>query len=102
MAGRDPEAVLQLLARDDHLRGYLYLGRLHTMPSKRSRRLALLGAVAQVFEPGIRYPEPVVNELLRVIHPDCAAMRRYLVDEQFMDRAGGEYWRTGGPVEPSP
>jgi len=23
-------------------------------------------------------------------------MRRYLVDEQFLDRSNGEYWRCGG------
>jgi hypothetical protein len=100
MTGQNPQAVLEALARDQHLRGYLHRGRLQIMPAKRSRRLALLEAVAQVFEPGIRYPEPAVNELLRAIYPDCATLRRYLVDEQFMDRAESQYWRIGGSVEP--
>ena len=68
------------------------------MPARRSRRLLLLDVVAQVFEPGVRYPEPEVNRLLAVLHPDYATLRRYLVDEQLMDRADGEYWRIGGPV----
>lgn len=96
-----PEAVLRVIAGDDRLRGYLYRGQLATMPSKRSRRLALLDRIATVFEPGVRYPEPVVNELLKVINPDYAMLRRYLVDEDLLDRADGEYWRIGGPVEPS-
>jgi|HubBroStandDraft_2_1064218.scaffolds.fasta_scaffold1118787_2 hypothetical protein len=101
MAERSPQAVLEVLARHQQLHGCLYRGRLQSMPAKRSRRLMLLSEVAQVFEPGIRYPEPVVNDRLRVIHPDYAALRRYLVDEDFMDRADGQYWRTGGPVSPS-
>jgi hypothetical protein len=32
-------------------------------------------------------------------HPDFAALRRHLVDEAFMDRAGGVYWRAGGTVD---
>jgi hypothetical protein len=31
-------------------------------------------------------------------HPDTATLRRYLVDEGLLDRAGGEYWRIGGTV----
>ena len=31
--------------------------------------------------------------------PGLASLRRFLVDEGFLSRRGGEYWRTGGPVE---
>ena len=30
---------------------------------------------------------------------DHAAIRRYLVDEAFLARDHGEYWRTGGRVD---
>jgi Uncharacterized protein conserved in bacteria (DUF2087) len=40
--------------------------------------------------------------LLAVIYDDYASLRRYLVDEEFLSRSGGEYWRTGGTVSPSP
>jgi hypothetical protein len=33
------------------------------------------------------------------VHPDYAALRRYLVDAGFLDRAGGEYWRSGGTID---
>ena len=36
---------------------------------------------------------------LAQVHPDTAALRRYLVDEGLMSRRGGEYWRAGGTVE---
>jgi len=100
MAGLSPAGVLDALARDARLRGFLREGRVETIPARRSRRLLLLNEVAQLFEPGIRYPEPEVNRRLGAIHPDYASLRRYLIDEQLMDRAGGEYWRIGGPVLP--
>ena len=37
---------------------------------------------------------------LRAFHPDVAALRRYMVDEQLLDRADGVYWRSGGRTEP--
>jgi hypothetical protein len=73
-------------------------GRIVTMPSKRAKRLVVLDHVAQSFEPGRTYPETEVNEVLRGFHPDVAALRRYLVDEGFLTREAGTYWRTGGTV----
>ena len=74
-------------------------GRLHTIPTKRTKRLVVLDHLAQSFEPGRRYPEPEVNAALERFHPDYAALRRYLVDEQFLSREDGVYWRSGGTVE---
>ena len=75
-------------------------GRIVTMPAKRSRRLLLLDHVAQMFEVGVRYKEGEVNLKLRNLHEDYAALRRYLVDEGFLSREHGEYWRSGGTVNP--
>jgi hypothetical protein len=74
-------------------------GRLVLMPTRRAKRLVVLDQVAQLFELGRTYPEHRVNALLAPIHPDTAALRRYLVDEQFLGRDGGVYWRTGGTVD---
>jgi hypothetical protein len=73
-------------------------GRLIRMPAKYSKRLVLLNYVCRVFEPGVRYPEVEVNALLRAFSDDVALLRRYLVDEGFMTRDQGVYWRTGGTV----
>ena len=73
-------------------------GRIVTMPTKRAKRLVVLDHVAQSFEPGRTYPESQVNEVLRSFHEDVAALRRYLVDEGFLTREAGVYWRTGGTV----
>ncbi|WP_108664808.1 DUF2087 domain-containing protein [Euzebya rosea] len=72
--------------------------RLSEIPSKRSHRLVVLERLALEFDPGERYEERRVNGMLSLWHPDYAALRRALVDEGFMDRGGGEYWRAGGRV----
>jgi len=69
------------------------------MPARRAARLLLLNQVAQAFEPGRRYEESVVNEVLKGLCDDHAALRRYLVDEDLMSRTpDGTYWRSGGTV----
>ncbi len=73
-------------------------GKLVQWPSKRTKRLVVLGHLAQRFEPGVHYSEREVNALLRPVGDDTATMRRYLVDERFLDRGDGEYWRSGGSI----
>lgn len=74
-------------------------GRLHTIPSKQSKLLVVLDRLAQEFEPGRTYPEKEVNEVLGRFHPDYAALRRYLVENQFLTREEAVYWRSGGTFE---
>lgn len=74
-------------------------GRLHTMPSKHSKLLLVLDHVAQAFEPGIKYPELEVNQTLLKYHDDYALLRRCLVENGFLSREAGVYWRTGGTVD---
>lgn len=70
--------------------------RLREIPANRSKRLVVLERIVQEFEPGLRYDEREVNRRLQLFHPDHAALRRYLVDEELMTRADGAYWRSGG------
>ncbi len=74
-------------------------GRLVQWPSKRTKRLIVLDRLAQEFEPGRHYSEREVNRMLRSFDDDVAALRRYLVDERFLDRGDGTYWRSGGSVD---
>jgi hypothetical protein len=83
----------------DVLGRFLKDGRLTVIPAKAAKRRLVLDHLAQMFEPGRRYPEAEVNALLQRVHPDTAALRRYLVDEGFMARADGVYWRIGGSLE---
>jgi len=59
----------------------------------------VLERIALEFEPGRRYDEKEVNVIVGVFFNDHAALRRYLVDEGFLDRDHGVYWRSGGRVD---
>ena len=74
-------------------------GRLTAIPVQLSKRTIVLDYLAQSFEPGRRYKEKEVNEILARYHEDVAALRRYMVDEGFMEREAGVYWRSGGSFE---
>jgi len=74
-------------------------GRLHTIPTRHAKLLVVLDHLAQQFEPGRTYDEREVNEILTRFHPDVAALRRYLVDDQFLTREDSVYWRSGGSFE---
>ena len=89
------------MERDGVLRPFVRDGRLIAMPAKRAKRRRLLDLLAQDFEPGVHYPEAEVNRRLGRWHPDVATLRRYLVDEGFLDRqgGGGDYWRAGGTFD---
>jgi len=98
-------------AEAEVLRRFVHNGRLLAMPAAHGKRRVVLDHLAGLFEPGRRYPEPEVNELLGRYHPDYAMLRRYLVDDGFLDRADEPapsgsrsvkvYWRTGGTVDTS-
>jgi hypothetical protein len=85
--------------RDRVLRIFFVGERLATMPRRGRKRRIVLEHLAGWFEPGRRYSEAEVNDRLRVAHPDVAALRRYLVDEELLDRDADSYWRCGGPVD---
>jgi hypothetical protein len=81
------------------LRAFVVDGRLQSIPAAAGKRTVILDWLAQEFEPGNTYSEKMVNLILGRRHADTAALRRYLVDEGFLDRAHGHYWRSGGTVE---
>lgn len=73
-------------------------GRLTTLPARQSRRLAVYDFVVQRFIPGVRYTELEVNRELMAVYDDYVTLRRGLIDFGLLDRAGGQYWRSGGTV----
>jgi hypothetical protein len=89
-ANEDEEQVLRTFFRN---------GRLTEIPMKRSKRRVVLERIALEFEPGERYDEKHVNVIVGRFFNDYAALRRYLVDEGFLAREQGVYWRTGGRVD---
>lgn len=81
------------------LRTFVSDGRLRQIPANRSKRRVVLDWLVGRFEPGKTYPERDVNLLLGMAHADVAALRRYLVDEEFLERRDGFYWRAGGTFD---
>ena len=66
--------------------------RLTAIPVSHKKRLVILKWLAAKFEPGVRYPEAEVNEIIKRHHPDSAALRREMIDRRIMARDGGVYW----------
>jgi predicted transcriptional regulator len=70
-------------------------GRINTFPAQEKKFLVLLRHVLKAFEPGVRYTEKRVNQILANYNTDTARLRRALVEHRFMARegGGGKYWR---------
>ena len=74
---------------------FLRDGRLVSIPAKPRKRDLLLPVILDRCFPDDReYEEKEVNMRLALLHPDVAALRRYLVDGRLMSREGGIYRRT--------
>ena len=82
----DQEKVVRVFIRD---------GRLVSIPAKPSKRALLLPVILDLcFAKDRPYEEDEVNSRLGRLHPDVAALRRYLVDGGWMTREAGIYRRT--------
>ena len=70
-------------------------GRIKDFPAQEKKLEAVLRYVLSSFEPGVRYTEKQVNEILSRYHDDYAFMRRSLVEYRMLARegGGGAYWR---------
>jgi len=78
------------------LRDYLFEdGRLKNIPAQRKKRDVILRHIVREFEPGRRYAETEVNEIIGRFHEDYATIRREFIMRRMMDRegGGGDYWR---------
>lgn len=71
-------------------------GRIKALPAQRKKFEAILRYVLKPFQPGVRYSEKQVNELLAQYFDDTATLRRELVDYHMLSRegGGGAYWRS--------
>jgi predicted transcriptional regulator len=83
------------------LRDFFEGERLKEIPASRKKRFVILKWLADQFEPGRRYTEREVNEILKRYHADTATLRRELISDahRLMQRDGGVYWRVAPPSE---
>lgn len=71
-------------------------GRLRALPKKASDRTPVLERIAAAFPPDRAWREAELNERLRAVHDDVAALRRELVGAKlFVRTPDGVYKRTG-------
>jgi hypothetical protein len=75
-------------------------GRIKAFPVQEKKFLVLVRHVLKAFEPGVRYTEKRVNQILTNFNDDTARLRRALIDHKYMARegGGGKYWRIDLPV----
>jgi len=71
-------------------------GRIIAFPAQEKKFLVLLRYVLHSFEPGVRYSEKQVNEILQRFNDDTASLRRGMIVYHLMEREsdGGAYWRV--------
>lgn len=81
---RDPQ-------HERHVRIFFDGPRLRSIPAKRKARVSVLLELLTRFEPGRRYAEAEVNDVLRTAHDDVAYLRRELVDYRYLEREDGVY-----------
>jgi len=97
----DSAGLRRLTEVEKVVRAFLRDGRLVSIPAKPRKRELLLPVILDRCFPEHRdYEEKEVNMRLALLHPDVAALRRYLVDGGLMIRSAGIY-RRAGPMEES-
>lgn len=73
-------------------------GRIKQIPSKHTKKLAVLEYLTEKFEMGVIYTESQVNEICNRWHTfgDYFLLRRELIDYGFLNRKndGTQYWRV--------
>lgn len=87
----DEERVLRTWVKD---------GRIMEIPVQEKKKQILLRWLARQIDPARRWTEREFSEWLAQFNEDYAFLRRYLVDNGYMARENGIYWRTpeGDPV----
>ncbi len=70
-------------------------GSVKAFPTQQKKLEVILRYAVKAFEPGVRYTEKQVNEILSRFNEDTAFLRRSLIETGLMKRkgGGGEYWR---------
>lgn len=66
--------------------------RITQIPRSLKKKMVLVRWLAGKFEPGTRYTEKEINEIIQRHHEDYALFRREMVDARIMDREAGVYW----------
>ena len=78
------------------LRTWVKDGRIVDIPSQEKKKQVIIKWVAEQIDPERRWTEKEFSEWLSQFNEDYAFLRRYLVDNGYMAREKGIYWRVTG------
>ena len=67
-------------------------GKLTQIPMQRKKREIVLQEIAKQFEPGIKYEETEVNDIIHRFHDDHCTIRREMIACGIMVRENALYW----------
>lgn len=87
--GTTPDAF-----RDKVLHAFFKRGRLKQIPAQQKKKQIILEVIAAEFEPGRKYSEREVNQVLMDFNDDYASLRRFLIEFGFLAREQDVYWRV--------
>lgn len=84
----------QLTEEERVLRTWVKNGRIVEIPAQEKKKQVLIRWLAAQIDPERRWTEREFSEWLKQFNEDYAFLRRYLVDNHYMARENGIYWRT--------
>jgi len=75
-------------------------GPLKTFSIKEKNKLVVLQEIVKRFRGEQNYTEKEINQILKLVYPDFATLRRYLIEYGFLDRTpdGSQYWLRNDSV----
>lgn len=76
------------------LRTWVKDGRIVDIPAQEKKKQILIRWLARQIDPARHWTEREFSEWLSQFNEDYAFLRRYLVDNHYMARENGIYWRT--------
>lgn len=90
----DERYAVTEIEKENILKIYIVNDRIIKIPRAEKKKIVILQYLLQKFQQNKRYSEKEVNEIIKSMHEDYAALRRYLIQYGFMDREdnGSAYW----------
>ena len=80
--------------KNEVLSHFFKYGKLTQIPTQRKKREIVLWEIGKQFEPGRKYSENEVNEIIHAFHDDHCTIRREMVACGILARENGVYWRV--------
>lgn len=81
------------------LKNFMEGDQIKSIPAQYKKQRVILRWLVERFEYGRRYSEAEINEIIKRHHPDSAAWRRAMIEDKYMARENGIYWRLSETVE---